>query len=131
MRNRPTGDELLAIARQTIKEELLPHLPKDKVYDALMIMNAMGIAARQIEYGESPQVVELGALDDLLGEEFQGLTLEGQLQEANQVLAERIRKGEFDPGSDAFEQLFPTLWQNALQTVRESAPKYLDPLGLQ
>lgn len=48
MRNRPTGEELLAIARRTLLDDLLPLMPADKSYEALMIANAMAIASREL-----------------------------------------------------------------------------------
>ncbi|MGB6104239.1 MAG: DUF6285 domain-containing protein [Pusillimonas sp.] len=49
MNNRPYGNELLIVARRTLLDELLPLLPADKTYDALMVANAMAIAARELE----------------------------------------------------------------------------------
>ncbi|MFW7340123.1 DUF6285 domain-containing protein [Pollutimonas sp. H1-120] len=48
MNNRPYGNELLSVARRTLLDELLPLLPPEKTYDALMIANAMAIAAREL-----------------------------------------------------------------------------------
>lgn len=49
MNNRPYGNELLHAARQALLDGLLPLLPADRTYDALMIANAMAIAARELE----------------------------------------------------------------------------------
>ncbi|MCW5698978.1 MAG: hypothetical protein KIT00_03970 [Rhodospirillales bacterium] len=46
MRERPFGPELLEVARQVLRERLLPRLPGECRYDALMVINAMGIASR-------------------------------------------------------------------------------------
>lgn len=48
MNDRPQGDELLGTARRVLLDQLLPLLPSDKVYDTLMIANAMAIAAREL-----------------------------------------------------------------------------------
>jgi hypothetical protein len=48
MNNRPYGSELLTVARRTLLRELLPLLPPEKAYEALMIANAMAIAAREL-----------------------------------------------------------------------------------
>lgn len=48
MNNRPYGNELLDVARRTLLDELLPLLPPEKTYEALMVANAMAIAAREL-----------------------------------------------------------------------------------
>lgn len=48
MNNRPYGNELLEVARRTLLDELLPLLPPEKTYEALMVANAMAIAAREL-----------------------------------------------------------------------------------
>lgn len=114
MRENPDGAELLAIAREVLRKELLPLLPKDKAYDVLMIANAMGIAERQLRQGESPMREEHRQLVELLGSA-------GDLAALNRLFAQRIRAGEMD-GNTIAEAL---LWQMTVQRVRESAPKAL------
>lgn len=114
MRERPDGAELLAIAREVLRKELLPLLPKDKAYDALMIANAMGIAERQLQQGDLPQqqeAVELSAL----------LDSQADLPELNRDFAQAIRRGDFDEDAKAKA----LLWGATVQRVRESAPKAL------
>jgi hypothetical protein len=47
------GDDaaLLALARETLKLEVLPHLPPERRYPALMAMTALGVAARRLADG--------------------------------------------------------------------------------
>lgn len=119
MREHPDGAELLAIAREVLKRELLPLLPKDKQYDALMIANAMSIAERQLGAGEAPQQAERQALSQLLDQQ-------GELPELNRALAAAIRAGRLDNHAEARR----LLWESTLQRVRESAPKALAAYGL-
>ena len=114
MREHPDGAELLAIAREVLRKELLPLLPKDRAYDALMIANAMGIAERQLQQGEGPMREELARLERLLGRH-------GGLAEMNRLFAQRIRAGDMD-GNDEAKAM---LREFTLQRVRESAPKSL------
>lgn len=116
MRERPAGTELLAIAREVLRRELLPLLPKDRQYDALMIANAMGIAERQLQAGDAPAQAEAEELRRLLGEE-------GDLACLNRRLAARIRAGACDHDPVAQD----LLWRMTLQRVRESAPRALGP----
>lgn len=45
----PDAGDALATARQVMLHDLLPQLPKDAAYDALMVANTMGIAARELQ----------------------------------------------------------------------------------
>ncbi|MCY1046164.1 DUF6285 domain-containing protein [Corallococcus sp. bb12-1] len=119
MREPPEGAALLAIAREVLRKELLPLLPGDKVYAALMVANAMGIAERQLQQGEGPQREEQQALAALL-------KTEGALESLNREFATRIRRGEFDEDDEARR----LLWESTVQRVRESAPKALPAYGL-
>lgn len=118
MRERPDGADLLAIAGEVLKNELLPLLPKDRHVDALMIANALGIAERQLRNGEAPAREERQALADLLRRD-------GTLPELNRAFARAIRAGEMDAPPRA-RQL---LWEITLARVRESAPKALATLA--
>ncbi len=114
MREQPDGQALLAIARSVLREQLLPLLPKEQHYQALMIMNAMSIAERQLQYGDAPQRHERQALAALLQQE-------GELLALQRELVQRIRAGWLDDQPQG-QQL---LWQMTEQRVRESAPKSL------
>ena len=114
MREQPDGAALLAIARDVLKEEVLPLLPKDSRYKALMILNAIGIAGRQLQAGDGPQREEQSDLSALLDRE-------GDLAALCREFALRIRNGEAD-GNQAAQRL---LWRMTEQRVRESAPKAL------
>jgi hypothetical protein len=114
MRERPDGAELLAIAREVLRKELLPLLPKDRAYDALMIANAMSVAERQLQNGDAAQQEEAHALSALLDSQ-------SGLADLNKEFAKRIRAGEFDSNTAAQK----LLWEATVQRVRESAPKAL------
>lgn len=116
MREHPDGADLLAIAREVLRRELLPLLPKERAYDALMVANAMGIAERQLRQGEEPMRHEREALAGLLGSG-------GDLAALNREFARRIRAGDFDASARAVL----VLREAVLQRVRESAPKSLLP----
>jgi hypothetical protein len=116
MRERPDGADLLAVAREVLRRELLPLLPKEKAYDALMVANAMGIAERQLRQGEEPMRQEREALAGLLAGS-------GDLAALNREFARRIRAGDFDTNADAAR----ILRESVLQRLRESAPKSLPP----
>lgn len=119
MREQPDGAQLLAIARDVLKQKLLPLLAKDQHYNALMIINAMSIAERQINYGQTPQHAERVVLCQLLGQD-------DELADLNHAFARAIRNGQMDD-NDGAKRL---LWQATVQRVRESAPKALTKFGV-
>ncbi len=48
MLEKPDSGALIAAARQTVLDALLPHLPKEKHYEARMVANALAIAGRAL-----------------------------------------------------------------------------------
>ncbi|MHB8766326.1 MAG: DUF6285 domain-containing protein, partial [Deferrisomatales bacterium] len=68
MVDRPGGAELLTAARSLLRDELLPLLPADRRYGALMAANAMAIAARDLELGERLARQDAAELAEFLGE---------------------------------------------------------------
>ncbi|MFZ5757410.1 MAG: DUF6285 domain-containing protein [Pseudomonadota bacterium] len=128
MRDRPQGHELLAIAAQTFREQLLPALPEEKKYVAMMLLNALSIAERQLANGEAALQAEAEALEALLGMSTdEGAAINARLAVLDRTLAQRIRKGALDDDRAA-QQL---LWAITLQKVRESSPRYLKAEGLE
>lgn len=133
MREQPQGQNLLSIARSTLLEKVVPLLPQDQRYSALMVANAMAIALRQWEAGDTWQQEELLRLQALLGADVLGNNvlaevqngqqgLKNALSAANRALAHKIRHGDFDAPSQPVAELLEWL---AVQRVRESAPKVL------
>lgn len=127
MRDRPQGHELLAIAAKTFREELLPALPEENKYAAMMLLNALSIAERQLAHGDAALHAEADALASALGVEVAAdAALDSTLVTLNRLLAQRIRKGALDDDR-AQQQL---LWAITLQKVRESSPRYLKAEGI-
>jgi hypothetical protein len=102
MDDRPDGAELLAVARATLLEDLLPELPQSRRYQALMIANAMAMARRELE-SRSP-----AAEDDVL-----------------KHLASELRAGE----NDGNTEVYSTLLGSCIRRVRVSQPRALALLG--
>lgn len=119
MRIQPSGANLLDTVRTLLRDEVLPHVPKDKTYALLMSLNALGIAMRQLENGDDAENTEYEALRVLLDKE-------GSADELNRMFATLVRSG----AADHDETLQGLLWQQTLQRVIESAPRYLRQEGL-
>ena len=121
MRDRPTGEDLLGIIARIEDGDPSIRLPEDGRYKELMIANARAIAGRQKESGDGPERREREDLARILA-------TEAPLADLNRALAAAIRKGEYDPGTAAFDAVRDHLWRTALERVRESNPKALRPL---
>lgn len=98
MSRLPDGHELLAVARELVLQRLLPALPEAMRYEALMVANAIAIAAREL-------VGHPGT--DLRTDEYE------------RVLASAIRNGHCDED----KQLARQLRASTLAKLQISNPK--------
>lgn len=97
------GERLLETARELLLDELLPALPPHTRHAALMVANAMAIAARRLNRHDG-----------------------GAARDADRRLCERIRQGGVDEGAEA-AKLHAWLLAAARAGVEISNPKYLGP----
>jgi hypothetical protein len=126
MNNNPDATELLAIARATLLDKLLPQLPEELRYDALMIANAMAIASREHVASDNATQAELARLRDLFAERKKSLTgaaLAAALAGYNRRLATEIRAGRFDDKERA--ALLDHLAQTSADELAISNPRAL------
>lgn len=131
MRDQPTGAQLLHTARQLLRDELLPALPPPHRHAALMIANAMAIAARQLQQGDAAEREELLALQQLLSlppcaAADDPSALRGQLVAANRLLSVQVREGQADDG-EMRARVLAHLRSTTRRKVEESNPKVLAP----
>ena len=127
MSDIPDVTELLAIARSTLLEKLLPSVPEDLRYDALMIANAMAIAAREHAAGDTAMQAEVVRLAALLKEQCKpraGAELRSARIELNRRLAAQIRAGRFDDQDRA--AVLDHLARTAAEELAVSNPRALD-----
>jgi hypothetical protein len=119
--DRPTGAELLELAREVFQRDILPALPEDRRLAGLMILNVMGIAAREAAAGDAPRRELASALATLYGA--------GEPDALFRRLAAGIRAGEFDEGPrrDAVRDL---LWALAKAKARAANPRLLTAQGI-
>lgn len=121
MRDRPTGEELLALIERIEDGDGSIALPADGRYQELMIAGARAIAERQRDLGDGPEIREQEDLGGILG-------AEGSLADLNKDLAAAIRAGDHGPETADSAAVGRHLWQTALERVRESNPKALRSL---
>jgi Domain of unknown function (DUF6285) len=124
IRERPTGAQLLEIAREMLLRELAPLLPPERRADVLMVASAMAIAAREGGAGEAPERAAAAALHDIYGDDA------GTGADGLRRLAADIRAGAFDAPGPRRSAVHALLWEITKQRLRESNPKLLAAHGL-
>ena len=127
MSDIPDATELLAIARSTLLDSLLPRVPEELRYDALMIANVMAIAAREHTAGDAAMQAEVVRLAALLKEQCEpraGVELISARSDLNRRLAAHIRAGAFDDRDRAV--LLDHLAQTAAGELAVSNPRALE-----
>ena len=127
MNDIPSATELLAIARSTLLDKLLPRVPEELRYDVLMIANAMAIAAREHTAGDTAMQAEVARLAALLKDQCKpraGAELMCARRELTRRLAAQIRAGRFDEPNRA--ALLDHLTQTAADELAVSNPRALE-----
>ncbi|MBF8740980.1 4-hydroxypentanoyl-CoA kinase subunit LvaB [Pseudomonas guariconensis] len=115
---QPNAHQLLEIARATFLEQLLPALPGELRYPALMIANAMAIAARESRLGAQAEDQEQARLVALVDD------APSTLPDLRRQLARAIRQGSHD-APQTRRTLVETLRQITVARLAISNPKAL------
>jgi hypothetical protein len=132
MNNEPDGAELLRIAQKVLRERLLPGIAKQQRYEALMVANAMAIAARELEAGDTGLREELRMLTELYGDTVvsqSGTSIKEKVSRLNKRLAKDIRAGVMD-GACA-QGVRALLKAQVIGRLRINNPKYLKAAGIE
>jgi hypothetical protein len=126
---QPGALELLAVARETLLEAVLPQLSGDARYQALMIANAMAIASRELAGGAGQAARELEMLEILYGDEAGPREAEeddaARAERLGRRLARDLRAGELDGGPQLGVRRL--LRERVRARVAVSNPKRLPP----
>lgn len=110
MRTTPDTADLIATARTALKAEVLPHIPPNRRYAALMVLNALGIAERQLAKGAERRATARTALAPFAtGDTLDALTDD---------LARRLRSETPEPAG-----LHAALMDVARAAAEESNPR--------
>lgn len=120
MKVEPGARELLEAARAALVNEVVPRLPADQRYAALMAANALAISMRELSTPDT-EPGELARVAALLADPACG-----PLARANRTLAARIREGAFDAGP-ARAALLGHLKATTRERLAVSNPKALPP----
>ena len=87
MMDQPSALELVTAVKEFIEQHAMPQLSGHTAFHARVAANALGILAREIEFGPEANAAEQGRLESLLG-------MKGSLDELNRELCRRIRTGD-------------------------------------
>lgn len=115
---------LISVARAALTEDIVPNVPAERRYTALMLANALGIAARELATGDGPLRDALQRLESLYETDARGEPDEGRLLQLERRLAREIRAGTHDAGPTQ-EQVAAYLETRTRNQVAISNPRYL------
>ena len=115
MRDEPSGPALLDIAHRTLMADIVPSLSGRQRYAALMVANAMRIAAREQQVAPRAGLAGEAILEFVAGETDSGNPVS--------ALVQQIREGRFD--SDAV--LHGALRDDAVIAAGTWKPSVLSP----
>jgi hypothetical protein len=116
---------LLSVARNAITGDVLARVPPEHRYTLLMLNNALGIAAREVEAGDAPLHDAMTRLEALYETDARGEHNEARLDALERRLAREIRTGAHDtaPTHDAVAAY---LEARTRAQVAISNPRYLE-----
>jgi hypothetical protein len=119
----PDAAALLGTARATLMSELLPAIPAEQRYTALMVANAMGIAAREISLGPQARVREIERLRPLAAQDVApSAAADDDVHALRRAVCAAIRDGRFDDDAHA-STLHDALLAIAVDRLAVSDPK--------
>ena len=121
----PTAAELLGTARATLVDELLPALAGERRYTALMLANALAIAARDAAQGAAAIRREVELLRPLAAQAVPPSDPgSDDVHALRRIVAAAIRAGRFDDPAHA-KALLAALDEIAAGRLAISNPKAL------
>jgi hypothetical protein len=139
VRDHPDTPLLVATARRTLLEQIVPQLPAEARGTALMIARALAVVAARVEVDAAAataieggaEIPELAALGGLLGLDAAGArrisgTREAAIRYLSRELQLRIRGGDFDPPGERHQALQDFTFAITRAKLRESNPKALE-----
>ena len=131
VRDLPTTRDLLALARETLLDELAPLLPPERRRDAHLVATVMAMAARDAAGEGWP--TEIGTR---LAEFYAGIAPRRACREdEGQRLLERfaadLRNGAFETSPSQQKAARAILWRLTIDKLREGNPQFLAANGFQ
>jgi hypothetical protein len=119
----PDAEALLGTARDTLMVELLPAIPAEQRYTALMVVNAMGVAAREIALGPQARIREIERLRPLAAQDVApSPPADDDVHTLRRAVCAAIRAGRFDDDPHA-ATLHEALLAIAVDRLASSEPQ--------
>ena len=87
MMDQPSVLELVVAVRDFLEQKAMPELKGHTAFHARVAANALGIVARELEFGPKANAGEVERLEAMLG-------MKGSLEALNRELCRRIRSGD-------------------------------------
>ena len=115
--DEPDARWLVTIALQTFRDSILPVVPAERRFEALMIANALSIAEREL--AAAPGSALAAVVGGLIGES-------GDLEVLAPQLCAAIDAGAFD-APERQAELRKALWELTRARLSVSNPRLLDP----
>ena len=112
----PDAAGLIAIALKTFRETVLPAVPAEQRFAALMIANALSIAERELTVRDDPALAD--SLRRLTG-------ADGDAETLSRRLCAAIAEGAFDDRLGHGDELREVLWALTRARLAVSNPKHL------
>lgn len=112
-KDEPYAEDLLTVAADVLRREIVPGLTGEDRLTVLMAINAIDTARREAAHAVNLSLQESEAVKAFAGDRDAVF------------LAESIRSGHFDTGPHA-QELHTALLENAALRCRVSNPRYLD-----
>ena len=122
MHDLPRGWQLLTLARAVLLEELMPRLPPERRFEALLVGNCLAIAAREAAASAVPAPAIDGELRSLYGEGAAASDLWRRF-------AADLRVGAFANSPDREAQARAALWRLTIAKLRLANPRFLAANG--
>lgn len=114
MQDEPNPEELIKAVADFLRNDIAPQISGHHAFKLRVSINALDLVARQLKLEHGSDAAELARLSQILG-------TQGSLGGLNQLLADRIAKGELDlqtPG------LARHLWQTTMEKLAVDQPNY-------
>jgi hypothetical protein len=126
MPDLPTGQSLLALARDVLLNDLMPLLPEEARLDARLVANSMAIAEREAQTAND--------LRKTITRELRGLydTRGARGEEPKELLrrfAHDLRVGTFLRSEPRERSAREILWQLTIAKLRRANPRFLAANG--
>jgi Domain of unknown function (DUF6285) len=123
VQDRPTAAELLDALGDFMRDRAAHARDRWERFQFQVAAHSLDIIGRELQMEDDFVRAEWQGLDRLLGEESMPegrAAWSARVEERNAVLAERIRRGEFD--GEAEDTLLRHVWETVVNKVRIASP---------